>query len=134
MTTIRRITTRIGSVSGHAVVSWWAGLALSCSLAIGCVATASPPPARGLVVSGPPPPPIAETRSAPPTADATWVPGYWHWIGAQYAWIPGHWESAPPGANWYGPRYVTTEGRHYYEPGQWQNGRSGVPANANALR
>ena len=106
--------------------------------AMGCVATASPPPSRALVVSGPPPPPIAETRSAPPTADATWVPGYWHWIGAQYAWIPGHWESAPPGANWYGPRYVTTEGRYFYEPGQWQQqpqrGSPTIPPNANAIR
>ena len=104
-----------------------AGVVALCAIALAaCVATATPPPSRGMVVSGPPPPPVQEVRSAPPGANAVWVDGYWHWTGARYAWIPGHWENAPPGATWYGPRYVTTDGTTVYEPGGWKR-------NANAL-
>lgn len=96
----------------------------------GCVATATQPQPRGFVVTGPPPPPIQEPRTAAPSATATWVGGYWHWTGAEYAWIPGHWESAPPGAAWYGPRYVQTESGYIYEPGGWTPGPGG-PSSGN---
>jgi hypothetical protein len=99
---------------------------------IGCVATATPVPARGVVVTGPPPQPIPEARTAPPGANAAWVEGYWHWTGAQYAWIPGHWESAPPGARWYAPRYVSSDGAYFYEPGGWQGPAGPAPMTAPA--
>ena len=108
------------------------GLLAMCVVSVtssGCVATATPAPSRGVVVTGPPPQPIPEARTAPPGANAAWVEGYWHWTGAQYSWIPGHWESAPPGAHWYAPRYVSTDGAYFYEPGGWQ-GQGPVPANA----
>jgi hypothetical protein len=101
---------------------------LGSSPVAGCVATSSPPPSRGVVVSGPPPPAVAEARTAPPGPNAVWLDGYWHWTGAQYAWIPGHWEQPPPGAAWYGPRYVSSEGSHFYEPGGWRSpGGAGGP-------
>lgn len=96
-----------------------------------CVATASPPPPRGMVVSGPPPPPMHEVRTAPPSDTAVWLDGYWHWTGARYSWIPGHWENAPPGSTWYGPRYVTSDGTTTYEPGSWRRG-AGPNGNGNA--
>lgn len=90
-------------------------------LTAGCTATVVAVPSRAIVVAGPPPSaPLAEERSAPPTAGAAWVPGYWHWTGVSYAWIPGHWESAPPGARWSTPRYSRTpSGAYEYEPGRW---------------
>jgi hypothetical protein len=96
---------------------------LIASANVACVATATSAPARGVVVNGPPPAPIAEQRSAPPSANSAWVNGYWHWEGARYVWIPGHWENAPPGAQWYAPKYSqNTDGRYYYEPGGWTAG------------
>ncbi len=89
-------------------------------LSTGCVATASNPQPRGVVVNGPPPAPLQEDRPAPPGASAVWINGYWHWTGAQYTWIPGHWENAPPGQSWYGPRYSTSEGSYFYQPGGWK--------------
>lgn len=95
----------------------WAAAALAVTLA-GCVATADVVVPRGIVVAGPPPPPREEARPMPQSSASVWVSGYWHWTGASYTWIPGHWEVAPPGARWYGPRYVQgADGRFYYEPG-----------------
>lgn len=93
-------------------------IALGSSTA-GCVATDTPPPARGVVVTGPPPAPLVESPPPPPHPGAQFVAGYWHWTGVQYAWIPGHWESAPAGATWQAPRYSTTASGYVYEPGAW---------------
>ncbi len=87
-----------------------------------CVATEPAAPTRGYVVAGPPPSAVQEHPPAPPSADAVWVGGYWHWTGSQYTWIIGHWETPPPGAVWARPRYSSREGAHYYQPGQWQRG------------
>ena len=106
----------------------WAATALA-----GCVATATQAPTRGFTVTSPPPPPIQEARTRSPSPTATWVGGYWHWTGAEYAWIPGHWETAPAGASWYAPRYVQTEGGYLYEPGGWKGGVE-RESRGNALR
>lgn len=113
----------------------WA-LPLVALLPSACVATSKHPPSRAVVVARPPPPPLQETRPAPPSADATWLAGYWHWTGADYAWIPGHWENPPPGAAWYGPRYQKTQEGFVYEPGRWKPGagRGGAPAERKAFR
>jgi hypothetical protein len=103
-------------------------------LAVACVATAPSTPARGVVVSGPPPDPIAEERPAPPSVQAVWVPGYWHWTGMHYAWIPGHWENAPPGTAWAAPRYTSREGTYFYEPGGWSGAREPAAGAVKALR
>jgi hypothetical protein len=104
-------------------------LTLAMSSTAACVATASSAPARGIVVNGPPPAPIAEVRSAPPSATASWVSGYWHWEGARYVWIPGHWENAPPGSQWYAPKYSqNADGRFFYEPGGWTPANQPVAA------
>jgi hypothetical protein len=112
----------IGAAATFAVALSPLGIALTSA---GCVATAQSPPSRGIVVSGPPPAPLAEDRPLAGRPGATWVAGYWHWTGMQYAWIPGHWESAPPGATWSAPRYVNADGSYFYEAGTW---RGGVPA------
>jgi hypothetical protein len=92
----------------------------------GCIATADVAVPRGIVVAGPPPAPREEIRTSPQSPSAVWVSGYWHWTGASYTWIPGHWEVAPPGARWYGPRYVQGgDGRYYYEPGGFRGARRG---------
>lgn len=109
---------------------------LGASALCGCVATASPPPARAILVSGPPPAVIREDRPPPPVAHATWVAGYWHWTGLQYAWIPGHWDaSPPPGAVWRGPTYVQNNGVYFYEPGGWgpTTARPVAPPSAGAF-
>jgi WXXGXW repeat (2 copies) len=62
----------------------------------------------------PPPPTGPDVVSAPPTADALWVPGYWAYDGARYSWQGAHWEIPPPRARAYvvahweprGDRYV----------------------------
>lgn len=100
-----------------------------------CVATAPSTPARGVVVSGPPPEPLADERPAPPNPQATWVAGYWHWTGMQYAWIPGHWESTRPGQAWAAPRYTVREGSYIYEPGGWHAATAPGPnANVKTLK
>jgi hypothetical protein len=105
-----------GLRSANRPVIWALGGAALC----GCVATASQPPPRAILVSGPPPAVIREDRPPPPAPHATWVAGYWHWTGLQYAWIPGHWEAEPPaGAVWRAPSYVQTNGAFFYEPGGW---------------
>ncbi|WP_394845854.1 hypothetical protein LZC95_00125 [Pendulispora brunnea] len=100
--------------------TWLSAYAVFTLCIAGCVATASNPTPRGVVVNGPPPAPLQEDRPAPPSATAVWVNGYWHWTGAQYTWIPGHWEHAPPGQTWYGPRYGSSEGTFFYQPGGWK--------------
>jgi hypothetical protein len=54
----------------------------------GCVA--------GLGEHGAPPAPLPEIRSAAPAPGMVWVPGAWHWGGADWVWVPGRWESPPP--------------------------------------
>lgn len=97
-----------------------------------CVVTTTAPVPRGILVSGPPPAVVREERPPPPPApQASWIAGYWHWTGIQYAWIPGHWEAAPPmGATWRAPLYVQNNGAYFYEPGGWAPSqvRSASPA------
>lgn len=125
---------------------------VSSTLAAACVVSEPEAPTRGVVVSGPPPAPMREERPPPPSPSASYVTGYWHWTGMQYAWIPGHWEVPPSGAVWTAPRVTTlNDGRYVYESGKWSNGGRQPPApppasgpagpgvtspprNANALR
>jgi hypothetical protein len=90
--------------------------------AIGCVVNEAEAPPRGVVVSGPPPAPVREERPPPPAkGDVSWIAGYWHWTGMQYAWIPGHWEAPPSGSVWAEPHVTATkDGRYVYESGGWR--------------
>jgi hypothetical protein len=96
------------------------GVALTSSAA--CVVNEPEAPTRGVVVSGPPPAPVREEKPAsPPTPQSSWIAGYWHWTGMQYAWIPGHWEAPPAGAVWTAPTVTPTkDGRYVYESGGWK--------------
>ena len=40
---------------------------------------------------GPPPPPRPEAQPPKSSMHATWVPGYWHWVG-RWVWIGGSWD------------------------------------------
>ncbi len=93
------------------------------ALCAACVVNEPESPTRGVVVSGPPPAPVREDRPPPPSPQAAWVPGYWHWTGMQYSWIPGHWEAAPPGQSWTGPVYSAHDGKYFYENGHWSSGQ-----------
>jgi len=110
---------------GSRAVSRFAALVSLAALAgvsvTACVVTTVAPPSRGIMVSGPPPAIVREERRPPPPApQASWISGYWHWTGIQYAWIPGHWEAAPPmGTTWRAPLYVQNNGAYFYEPGGW---------------
>lgn len=99
------------------------GIVTACALAAGsaaCVVNEPEVPARGVVVSGPPPAALAEQPPPAPGPGASWVRGYWHWTGMQYAWIPGHWEAAPPGSSWQAPAYSVQDGKYFYESGGWK--------------
>ena len=86
-----------------------------------CVVTTIQPPPRAILVSGPPPAVVLEDRRPPsPAPQASWIAGYWHWTGIQYAWIPGHWVASPPtGSRWHAPLYVQSNGAYFYEPAGW---------------
>lgn len=103
-----------------------------------CVVNDPESPPRGVVVSGPPPAPVHEDRPPAPNPQASWVPGYWHWTGMQYAWIPGHWEAPPSRAVvWTAPKVTSTpDGRYVYESGGWKPGAApSAPAQtSNAIR
>ena len=103
------------------------------ALAPGCVANEPAAPTRGMVVSGPPPPLQQDVPSPQPAPQAVWVPGYWHWTGAQYTWIPGHWETPPPGVVWAAPRYTSQDGSTVYEPGSWTKAPAGPAPPPNAV-
>lgn len=105
------------------------GLGWLIAVSAGCVVNAADSPARGVIVSGPPPAPVREEAPPPPSPQASWVNGYWHWTGTTYAWIPGHWEAPPAGTVWSAPRVVTQDGHYVYEPGGWQR-----PAHARGIR
>jgi hypothetical protein len=105
---------------GSRVASGLARSALLVNALAACVVTPPPTAPHGILVSGPPPALIREERSPGPAPPATWVGGYWHWTGLQYAWIPGHWEATPPlGTAWRPPSYVQNNGSYFYEPGAW---------------
>src|ERR1700727_2860749 len=109
----------LGTVSRFAALVGVAVLAGLACLPSGCVVTTVAPPPRGILVSGPPPAIVREERPPAPAAQASWIAGYWHWTGIQYAWIPGHWEAAPMGTTWRAPLYVQNNGAYFYEPGGW---------------
>ena len=52
------------------------------------IAAAATPPAPP---AGPPPAALPETTPPKLSLNATWRPGYWHWIGGQWVWLAGMW-------------------------------------------
>ena len=53
-----------------------------------------------VVASVAPRPPQPETTPSAPSADATWIPGYWNWANGQYTWVPGRYEAGRVGYRW----------------------------------
>jgi hypothetical protein len=47
------------------------------------------------VKAPPPPPPRRETPPPRPSANATWVPGYWHFEDGEHHWLVGLWRVPP---------------------------------------
>lgn len=106
---------------------WAACVALGLG-SVGCVTSTESPPPRSVVVSQPPPPPLAETAPPPPNERASWIAGYWHWTGVEYAWVPGHWIEGGTGMSYAPARYFNQRGQHLYQPGVWQPGGVGAAA------
>lgn len=34
-----------------------------------------------------------EPKGRPPSTDAVWACGYWHWDSVRYVWVEGSWQS-----------------------------------------
>lgn len=88
----------------------------------GCTTATNPPPdTRSSLVTTAPPAPRPEVRSAQPSRNHVWVPGYWRLNGNQYEWTSGHWEVPPyAGAVWVAPDWQETRGVSRYLGGHWQ--------------
>jgi hypothetical protein len=72
-----------------------------------------------------PPADQVETMGKAPSTHHTWVNGYWHWGGHEYAWHPGYWEdetsfatAAPPPLRVERP-YVSPGAGYFFAPGYW---------------
>src|SRR4051812_16386872 len=52
----------------------------------------------------------AGPNSPPPSADATWAPGYWSWQDARYVWRPGFWVPFQQDWVWVPAHYVWSPG------------------------
>jgi hypothetical protein len=94
--------------------------------------TASAPPPQP---HGAPPPPLVEERPARTSASASWVPGYWKWIGSDYGWVAGFWRDAADmpaprieapgdaprvGAVWIGGTWRRSAGGWTWIGGRWR--------------
>jgi hypothetical protein len=82
--------------------------------------------------------PIAksETKGRAPSADASWVPGYWNFQGdrntgasAGWVWVPGRWLTPPARhARWDSAHWGWSDEWWSWIPGHWvQPGRHGYP-------
>jgi hypothetical protein len=78
-------------------------------------------------VSAPPPPVRVETQPVRPSANHSWIPGYWAWRGGRHVWIGGHWGLAP-GASmvWEPARWTNRDGQWVFVEGHWRH--NGAPA------
>jgi len=72
-------------------------------------------------VPNPPPRPMNEVKTAPPSADAVWQPGYYAYQGNAWLWIPGGWAVPPAGKrSWVAARWAHADAGWYLVPGYWQ--------------
>jgi hypothetical protein len=72
-----------------------------------------------VVASVAPPPPQQENIPPAPSADSTWIPGYWNWGNGQYSWVPGHYESGRVGYRWVPNRWENVNGQWQMTGGAW---------------
>lgn len=80
----------------------------------------SPVGASSVVVMQAPPAVQQEVPTSRPSADHTWVAGYWRWQNNQYMWVPGHWEVPPrTGAVWVPPRWQPEGSSWRFYEGYW---------------
>lgn len=54
-----------------------------------------------------------------PSADHSWIPGYWYWSDTRYVWRPGYWLPLGPNWTWVPPCYSWTPGGYAYVSGYW---------------
>ena len=57
--------------------------------------------------------------SLAPSADHTWIPGGWVWVGARYAWRPGYWSLVHPDWIWVPAGYLWTPRGYLFVSGYW---------------
>jgi hypothetical protein len=72
-----------------------------------------------LVASSEPPDPIYEEPTDPTADDDVWIPGYWHWAGADWTWVDGTWRLPPLGMSYVEPYYERVGARVVYVGGYW---------------
>ncbi len=65
------------------------------------------------------PPPQRREAVPPHRPGYVWVPGYWDWRNARHSWVVGHWQPERRGCHWKAHRWVSAEGRWYFQPGGW---------------
>jgi hypothetical protein len=100
----------LGAVLGSLLL-----LALLASLTSGCAS-------RVVYVHQGPPPLKVELKTAPPHAEAVWIPGRWAWNGHthRYVWVAGHWEIKPKGKVWIPGHWKETPRGWVWVKGHWQ--------------
>lgn len=64
----------------------------------------------------PPPAPRAETKTPPPAAGYTWMPGHWMPVKGEWKWMPGEWGVPPTAAS------VWIEGKYDSKTKEWTAG------------
>lgn len=83
------------------------------------VVQTAPATAPVVVATTAPPAPQNETIPTAPSADATWIPGYWNWANGQYTWVPGRYESGRVGYRWVPQRWENVNGQWQMTGGAW---------------
>lgn len=75
----------------------------------------------GLAVGFGPPGFRTEVGFASPGPGYYWRPGYYDWVGADWAWVGGAWVLPPrPHAVWIAPRYERRGRGYMYHRGHWR--------------
>ena len=121
---------------GHLFVYAWCVKSLLVTVAFGMLSAchAQPqqsmratPPSAYLTVRRPPPlKSAAGSRSEQPSANASWLDGYWTWKDegpgrGQWIWIEGRWHEGPAGMVWEPPVCVETQNQIRFYEGFWRN-------------
>ena len=75
---------------------------------------------HGGMQHGAPPRARSEHRGPRPSANHTWIGGYWEPQDAGWGWTAGRWElPSEGGTHWVKPRYHHDKEGYRYESGRW---------------
>lgn len=109
-----------------------AGVMVALASALACGPLVPHPPYVGQptealeLVDRTPPPARVEVLPLRPAPEAVWVDGQWIWHRGRWAWLLGRWVRPPPGAAYSPWVFVrASDGRLWYAPGTWRDGKGG---------